>query len=1083
MRAQDSKIASAKQGCEAFSDIDQSALDAIPTGFCVCRADGALVRYNKRAVELWGRGPGLGDVGEFSETKFRRYTAQGVPLPFAASPVAVALRSGVPVRGVELLIERPDGSQVPVLMNVAPLKDADGRIDGAVCSFQELTEVKRAEEALRASEAELQSVINRTPFMLVRCGRDLRYLFVSEAYAHLIARERDAVIGKSIDEVIGPRSLRTLQPYIDAVLNGESVDFECELEFPHSGIRRLAIAYRPERDTAGNVEGWIASLLDVTDRRGGEEARRQLASIVESSDDPIISEDLSGFIVSWNPGAERLFGYSAEEMVGKPITTIIPDHLQGEEPRFLECITAGGRIEHYETIRRCKDGRLVDVSLTVSPMRDEYGTIVGASKIARDVTARKRAEAVVSRRADEQAALYRFTNRLYRAESLKDVYEAALHAIMDAMHCSRASILRCDSDGVMRFVAWRGLSDDYRRATTGHSPWTLDDANPEPVWMTDIDRAELDAPLKTIVKQEGIAALAFIPLMAEGRLVGEFMVYYDTPRAFDGEAIELALTLARQLGFAIERMRAEQARLSIQAELRMLSERLEEEVERRTLERDRIWNVSEDLLAVSNFEGYFLSINPAWTRLLGWTEDEVRSMHVSELRHPEDAPASIAGRAQLAHGATSVRMENRFRHKDGSWRWLQWTMTASKGLLYVAGRHVTAEKEAAAALERAQRQTAHLQKMDAIGQLTGGIAHDFNNLLMIVSGHAQSLKKRLKDAKDVRALQAIEMAAARGENLTRQLLSFSRTLPLSPTVINPAEAIHAIRDVLAGSMHVNIQFQIDVPKSTWPICVDKSELELALVNLAVNARDAMPDGGRITIAAENVHVRAGDLPEDIGGDFVALSVADTGGGIPPDLVSRVVEPFFTTKAPNKGTGLGLSQVYGFARRSDGTVAITSELGRGTKVTVYLPRSHAALAAPLPPDEVDYAALDRRTILVVEDNADVRRVAVSLLEQLGYRAVEVETVAAALDVIASGKHIDLVFSDVVLPGPADGLALARTLADRYPQIPVVLTTGFTKVFDADPEFPVLRKPYQISTLGRVIHDALNPVIPSPSMLAS
>jgi len=1083
MRAQGSQIASAKQGCEAFSDIDQSALDGIPTGFCVCRADGALVRYNKRAVELWGRSPGLGDLGEFSETKFRRYTAQGVPLPFAASPVAVALRSGVPVRGVELLIERPDGSQVPVLMNVAPLKDAEGRIDGAVCSFQELTEVKRAEEALRASEAELQSVINRTPFMLVRCGRDLRYLFVSEAYAHLIAYERDAVIGKSIDEVIGPRGLRTLQPYIDAVLNGESVDFECELEFPHSGIRRLAIAYRPERDASGNVEGWIASLLDVTDQRSGEEARRQLASIVESSDDPIISEDLGGCIVSWNPGAERLFRYSAEEMIGKPITTIIPDHLQGEEPRFLECITAGGRVEHYETIRRCKDGRLVDVSLTVSPMRDEYGTIVGASKIARDVTARKRAEAVVSRRADEQAALYRFTNRLYRAESLKDIYDAALHAIMDAMHCSRASILRCDSDGVMRFVAWRGLSDGYRSATTGHSPWALDDANPEPVCMIDIDRAELDAPLKTIVKQEGIAALAFIPLMAEGRLVGKFMVYYDTPRVFDGEVIELALTLARQLGFAIERMRAEQARLSIQAELRMLSERLEEEVERRTLERDRIWNVSEDLLAVSNFEGYFLSINPAWTRLLGWTEDEIKSMHVSELRHPEDAPASIAGRAQLAHGATSVRMENRYRHKDGSWRWLQWTMTASKGLLYVAGRHVTAEKEAAAALERAQRQTAHLQKMDAIGQLTGGIAHDFNNLLMIVSGHAQGLKKRLKDAKDVRALQAIEMAAARGENLTRQLLSFSRTLPLSPTVINPAEAIHAIRDVLAGSMHVNIQFQIDVPKSTWPICVDKSELELALVNLAVNARDAMPDGGRITIAAENVHVRAGDLPEDIGGDFVALSVADTGSGIPPDLVSRVVEPFFTTKAPNKGTGLGLSQVYGFARRSDGTVAITSELSRGTKVTVYLPRSHAALAAPLPPDEADYAALDRRTILVVEDNADVRRVAVSLLEQLGYRAVEVEAAAAALDVIASGKHIDLVFSDVVLPGPADGLALARTLADRYPQIPVVLTTGFTKVFDADPEFPVLRKPYQLSTLGRVIHDALNPVMPSPSMLAS
>jgi PAS domain S-box-containing protein len=1083
MRGQGSEIASTKQGFAAFTNIDQSALDAIPTGFCICRSDGTLARYNQRAVELWGRTPLLGDPREFSEGNFRRYTPEGVPLPFAATPVAVVLRSGVPVRGVELIIERPDGSQVPVLMNVAPLKDAEGRVDGAVCSFQELTELKRAEEALRASAAELQSVINRTPFMLVRCSRDLRYQFVSEAYALLIGRSRDEVIDKTIDEVIGARGLKTLQPYIDIVLQGEPVDFDCELEFPHSGRRCLAIAYRPERDPDGKVGGWIASLLDITEQRGGEAARQQLASIVESSDDAIVSKDLHGFIVSWNPGAERLFGYSADEMIGRSITTIIPDHLKSDEPGILERIRRGERIEHYETVRRCKDGRLVDVSLTVSPMRDEYGTIIGASKIARDVTERKRAEAVMARRADEQAALYRFTNRLYRAETLKDIYAAALDAIVDAMHCSRASILRCDTDGVMRFVAWRGLSEGYRRATTGHSPWALQDANPEPVCMSDVDRAELDQPLKAIVKQEGVGALAFIPLMAEGRLVGKFTVYYDAPKEFDPEQMELALTLARQLGFAIERMRAEQARLSIQAELRMLSEKLEEEVERRTLERDRIWNVSEDLLAVSNFEGYFLSINPAWTRLLGWSEDEVKSMHVSELRHPEDGPASIAARAQLAHGATTVRMENRFRHKDGSWRWLQWTMTASKGVLYVAGRHVTAEKEAAAALERAQRQTAHLQKMDAIGQLTGGIAHDFNNLLMIVSGHAESLKKRLKDAKDIRALQAIEMAAGRGENLTRQLLSFSRTLPLSPTVISPAEAIHAIRDVLTGSMHVNIQFQIDVPRSTWPICVDKSELELALVNLAVNARDAMPDGGRITIAAENAHIRSSDLPEDISGDFVALSVSDTGNGIPPDLVPRVVEPFFTTKAPDKGTGLGLSQVYGFARRSDGTVAITSEVGRGTKVTVYLPRSYAALAAPSPQDETDYAALDRQTILVVEDNADVRRVAVSLLEQLGYRTMEVETASAALDILAAGKHVDLVFSDVVLPGQADGLALAHMLAERYPHIPVVLTTGYTRVFEANPEFPVLRKPYQISTLGRVIHDALNPALPREPMLAS
>ncbi len=248
---------------------------------------------------------------------------------------------------------------------------------------------------------------------------------------------------------------------------------------------------------------------------------------------------------------------------------------------------------------------------------------------------------------------------------------------------------------------------------------------------------------------------------------------------------------------------------------------MKEEVERRTLERDRIWNVSEDLFAVSeDFEGYFLSINPAWTRLLGWTGGKIKSMHVSELRHPEDAPASIAGRAQLAHGATTVRMEK--------------PVPAQGWIMALAA--VDHDRQQGATLCRrppcsrppkkpppryARRRGqgfAHLQKMDAIGQLTGGIAHDFNNLLMIVSGHAQGLKKLQKDAKDVRALQAIEMAAARGRRiLPANCCRFSRTLPLGPTVINAAEAVHAIRDVLECSMHVNIQFEFDVAKSTWPV--------------------------------------------------------------------------------------------------------------------------------------------------------------------------------------------------------------------------------------------------------------------------
>jgi nitrogen-specific signal transduction histidine kinase len=398
-------------------------------------------------------------------------------------------------------------------------------------------------------------------------------------------------------------------------------------------------------------------------------------------------------------------------------------------------------------------------------------------------------------------------------------------------------------------------------------------------------------------------------------------------------------------------------------------------------------------------------------------------------------------------------------------------MTAENGLIYVSGRHVTLEKEAAAALEGANRRSAHSQKMEALGSLTGGVAHDFNNLLMIVSGHAQSLSRRITDPKQLRSLDAIQIASTRGESLTRQLLSFSRGMPLNPTVVSPAETVGAIRDVLSGSLLVNTALLIDVPEAAWPVRVDKSELELALVNLTVNARDAMPGGGQLSISAENVLLNAEDTPEGLSGEFVALSVSDTGSGIAEDVIGRVFEPFFTTKSADKGTGLGLSQVYGFARRSNGTAVVKSELGHGATVTIYLPRSNGRIEVLLEEDAAQYAAPVGTTVLVVEDNPDVRTVTVSLLEQLGYQTIAVEHAAAALDALACSQP-NILFSDVVLPGDIDGLLLGRTVKARYPEIPIVLTTGYTRVFETEPEFPVLRKPYQISALGRVIRETLD-----------
>jgi PAS domain S-box-containing protein len=304
-------------------------------------------------------------------------------------------------------------------------------------------------------------------------------------------------------------------------------------------------------------------------------AKERLAAIVESSDDAILSKDLNGIIQSWNAGAERLFGYTSDEVLGQCVTLLIPEGRRDEEPRILERIRRGERVKPYETVRQRKDGSLVDISLTVSPIRDSFGRVVGASKIARDISARKHAEAALVRRMREQTALHEFTDRLYRAKSIGDVYEAALDAITRAIGCSRASILLFDESGVMRFVAWRGLSEDYRHAVEGHSPWPCNSADPDPITVADIESADIAAAVKAAIRAERMGALAFFPLVSNGALIGKFMTYYPEPHAFVPNEIELAVTIARQLGFSIGRMRAEEARHQAETALRESERRLQ----------------------------------------------------------------------------------------------------------------------------------------------------------------------------------------------------------------------------------------------------------------------------------------------------------------------------------------------------------------------------------------------------------------------------------------------------------------------------------------------------------------------------
>ena len=391
------------------------------------------------------------------------------------------------------------------------------------------------------------------------------------------------------------------------------------------------------------------------------------------------------------------------------------------------------------------------------------------------------------------------------------------------------------------------------------------------------------------------------------------------------------------------------------------------------------------------------------------------------------------------------------------------------GLALHRTRRLHEEAERREAAEGALRQA---QRLEAIGQLTGGVAHDFNNLLMIVSGSAQRLRRDLTEEKHTRLLDMIANATARGESLTRQLLAFSRRQMHTPAVIDLAQRLPELKEMLNRSLRGDITIEVAVPRKSCAIKVDPSELELALLNLAVNARDAMPNGGVVGITAKPVVLKGKAVEEGLSGEFVAIRVTDNGSGISADVLPHVFEPFFTTKEVGKGTGLGLSQVYGFAKQSGGTATVTSTVGRGTAITLYLPRTQE-LPAPSVAQAVPEAAPQRTgTVLLVEDNPEVAEVATAYLRQLGYTVKPVASAREALDALGSSDpSIDLVFSDILMPGGINGLELAKTIRERYPPMPVLLCTGFsTSAQDAVRDgFVVLQKPFDLAALEQGLRD--------------
>ncbi len=727
--------------------------------------------------------------------------------------------------------------------------------------------------------------------------------------------------------------------------------------------------------------------------------------------------DPTGIVVSWNSGAQRIKGYTADEITGQHFSRFYtPEDQEADLPaQALTTAAREGRFE-AEGWRVRKDGTRFWANVIIDPVRGEQGQVIGFAKVTRDITAKKRAEEAL-----------RISEQRFRL-LVQGVTDYAIYML------DPQGVVSSWNPGAERFKGYveeEIIGQHFSR------------------FYTDEDRAT------------GLPATALSIALREGRFEREgWRVRKDGTRMWAHVVIDpIRDQLGTLIGFAkvtrdiTERKKAELALRESEERFRLL-----------------VQGVTDYAIYMLDPEGYITNWNSGAERIKGYAADEITGHHFSRFYTPEDREAGLPAQAlEIAAREGRFEKEGWRVRKDGSRFWANVIIDPIRdeqgnliGYAKVT-RDITERKQAQDALEVARSEAHQAQKMAAIAQLASGIAHDFNNLLTVIMGNLDLLK-RAKEERRPRLIDNALHAVEQARKLTGKLLAFSRRQPLFPEPVDLNAMIAGMDDMLAQSLRGDIRLELDLAEGVWPIEVDPLQLQIALINLAVNARDAMPKGGTLRVKTENTVLRDKAMRE-----AVAISLTDTGTGIPAEVLSQVFEPFFTTKAVGQGTGLGLAQVYGFAEQSGGSVDIRSEVGRGTTVTIYLPKSQVQPGTRVEPTKAPETATRPLRILLVEDNLHVAEIVGALLAEHGHTLTHVATADEALKRLSSGQTFDLVFSDLIMPGELDGLDLARTVRGKWPALPVLLATGYSDVANraSGEGFTLLNKPYQPHTLTSAI----------------